>query len=554
MDAASSRAELKDYQRNTTFVLFAGVVSIACLLYLTRTLVDVLVPLVWSVFFAVPLTALISRIENFLTHSTSFFWWLIRLNPSGASIPPVSFTATVGENSILLEDGPSANALLDKLYHPCEAAGYCCCIFSCCFRRQVVQCCKSRVRITLLTVEGGGVLAGHEVNRLVENWAYYAMPQKDDRSSATRLALFIDQDGVYPAVVERSTRSDQRLRGTVEVDRATACSWMVATLLSLCVMFSAVYVFFLCITAGVQALKENSSAYSLGAQEYILWLRASLIRYLPKIEGDEMEAHAMDFVKTAAPNLATAVTTHFEYIGFQTLLFIIYVMFWISEPLPINSSVAQVVKQYLLMKTIICILFAASISLLLLILNCPLWNIFFVAAFLLNYIPEVGFLAVFMMIVPAIAFDGNLTVSQRRTHTTIFVVGGILIKVITANIIEVKFYATGGGQYMRMHPVVVMALMMLCQQLLGITGMFLAIPIMAAVKYYMVSADMPGNYLNPLLLFIEGDETGPHKNFVDRHRADEGYGSTNVPPATRKLLTDDAEPGRPPVQKDMSDA
>merc|ERR1712086_141991 len=77
-----------------------------------------------------------------------------------------------------------------------------------------------------------------------------------------------------------------------------------------------------------------------------------------------------------------------------------------------------------------------------------------------------------------------------------------------------------GGEFMRMHPVILMALMMFCEQLMGITGMFLAVPIMAAVKYFLVSADMPNVYLNPLLMLLEGDEHGPHKNFVDRHRVE----------------------------------
>merc|ERR1719191_395246 len=115
--------------------------------------------------------------------------------------------------------------------------------------------------------------------------------------------------------------------------------------------------------------------------------------------------------------------------------------------------------------------------------------------------------------VPAVLFDSHQTWEQRKVNTLWLVLCGTLF---TGNIIEVQLYATKGGQHMRMHPVVLMALMMLCEVLLGVTGMFLAIPIMAAVKYYMVSTDMPGVFLNPLLTFVEGSEAGPHKNFVDR--------------------------------------
>jgi len=72
-------------------------------------------------------------------------------------------------------------------------------------------------------------------------------------------------------------------------------------------------------------------------------------------------------------------------------------MFWIFEPIPMNSNVAQVIKNYLLLKTFVCLVFAALISALLYFLSCPLWHIFFVLSFLLNYIPEIGFIIVFVL-------------------------------------------------------------------------------------------------------------------------------------------------------------
>ncbi|CAE8583115.1 unnamed protein product [Polarella glacialis] len=70
-----------------------------------------------------------------------------------------------------------------------------------------------------------------------------------------------------------------------------------------------------------------------------------------------------------------------------------------------------------------------------------------------------------------------------------------------------------------MHPVVMMALMMLFQAMMGITGMFMTVPAMAAAKYYMLSMNMPPAVLDPLLMCIEGTEQGPHMNFVEQQRA-----------------------------------
>lgn len=72
---------------------------------------------------------------------------------------------------------------------------------------------------------------------------------------------------------------------------------------------------------------------------------------------------------------------------------------------------------------------------------------------------------------------------------------------------------------MRMHSVVLMALIMVFGQILGITGMFLSVPLVAAIKYYLVSANIPPLLLDPLVRFIEGDEAAPHRNFIDKYKA-----------------------------------
>merc|ERR1712032_1713654 len=91
----------------------------------------------------------------------------------------------------------------------------------------------------------------------------------------------------------------------------------------------------------------------------------------------------------------------------------------------------------------------------------------------------------------------------------------------TGNVIEIRLYAKSGGDLMRMHPVIMLAAMILFGELLGITGMFMTVPLMAAVKYYMLGADMPHRILDPLLVWIEGTEHGPHMNFVEQMRRGE---------------------------------
>jgi len=224
--------------------------------------------------------------------------------------------------------------------------------------------------------------------------------------------------------------------------------------------------------------------------------------------------------------MTAQIVSSLESLSFQALMFFVYLFFWIFEPLPISSPVAEVFKSYLLLKTIVCLLFATLMSALLLALQCKIWSLFFVLTFLLNFIPEIGAIASAILTVPAILFDGHLPRDQRLENLLWLVIFGTSIKIFTGNVVEVQMYASLGGQFMRMHPVVIMALIMLFSALLGVTGIFLAVPTMAAVKYYLVSTDMPKQFKHPLLVFIEGDATAPHKNYVEQQRLIEHHFGT----------------------------
>jgi predicted PurR-regulated permease PerM len=241
---------------------------------------------------------------------------------------------------------------------------------------------------------------------------------------------------------------------------------------------------------------------------------------LPENLWKQLEEKAKEFAENYLPALLSSVLGMLQSLSFQGLMFVLYLMFWICEPLPISNSVSGVFKSYLLLKTIVCGLFAGLMSLVLWVLKCKFWHIYFVTTFFLNYIPEIGPLFAGLLMLPAVLFDGNLSLQERQQNTVWLLVAGTFIKIVTGNVIELQLYSSRGGEFMRMHPVVLLALMMVCECLLGVTGMFLAIPVLAAVKYLMVTTDMPSVYLNPLLVFIEGDQMGPHKIFVDRRAAE----------------------------------
>lgn len=386
------------------------------------------------------------------------------------------------------------------------------------------------------------------MNRLVRTWAYYARDpwqggQEGAWSPGRRLSqsssegegslasdlyveLFIDAGERYPAVIDSqghcalaSEPSERRiLTGTLEIEGTSSLSWFLSVVLAMGLVIAGVFVFIVFLSLGASALQDNSKMYEKGAKEILDSIGSYIKEAFPEDVWMGMDGKAQAQVVEAIPDLATSLFTFAEGMGWQALLFILYLSFWIFEPLPINTSVAHVFKSYFLLKTMVCLLFAGMMSALLLVLGCKFWHLFFLVTFVLNYIPEIGALLSASLMVPAVLLDGNQPIDERYTNTLWLLTFFAIFKILTGNIIEVQMYATRGGEFMRMHPVVLMVLMMFCEQLMGITGMFLAVPIMAAVKYYLVSVDMPNVYLDPLLMLLEGDPFAPHKNFVDRRR------------------------------------
>lgn len=502
--ADMQQRSLQDFQRNTAFVVVVVFGGFALFVHLASTLVDVLVPLIWAAFFAVPLTGMIGKVESLLTISCSCFRWCWRSGPHNCT--PVNFTAKTGENYLTFDDKSeeAAVVLKEHLQHPCKRL----CLPS-------SRCCQARVRIIKVEYEApgdGNICEEEEVNRLVSEWSYYVKETK----SSTQLELYLDQEFTIPAVVKGASGEGDRknLRGCVELDRSSGLSWFAAVVVCMSFMIFAVYVFVLATSLGVDALMESTPVYARGVEELNAFGYTHLKAWLPADVMQQLNNSTTKFANTGLPNIAQACAKDLKEVGIEMMLFMIYVLFWVFEPIPMNSNVAKLIKDYLMLKTVACLVFGVLMSGLLYFLSCPVWHIFFVLAFMFNYIPEFGFALTLVFAVPAVVLNANLTILEREYNTLILLVGSFLIKVLTANLLEIHLYTTMGGQFMHMHPLVLMALIIFFQKILGLTGMFLAIPIAAMIKYYVHTAEIPGCYRNPTLKLFEGDDFAPHKHFV----------------------------------------
>lgn len=524
---------LREFQRNASFVGFIFIACFACSVYLVEKLRDVMIPLVWAAFFALPTCALISRIDEGLVLAVD---WCRRRLPwhqamdDGETLASgdMAFTTNAGSRYIYVFSGSELDTWLSAVNDPYAE-----------FRRRWCDLdsiptwfrprCKYKVKVVSLVAVGPDGVGiddlGPQVNRLVENWHYYVKPLRTDAETSDRglvaLELFLDSAClVYPAVWEnpallQSNETGIRLSGVARIDRSSSISWTVSFVISFMIMVAALGLFTIFLVNGIAGLKQHIHEYQRGLVDVVDGVSKSLQRFLPKDAWAQVSAKLEEMIKDLLPNLLASFAGNLKVVLWEVLLFLIYMFFWVFEPLPIDASVSKVFQSYLLLKTVVCLLFAVLLSGLLWFLDCPLWPLFFILTFLLNYIPEVGAVFSAGLAVPAVLFDGRLDMHTRLQNTVLLMIFGTIFKVICGNVIEVRMYSTSGGQFMRMHPVVLMAVMMLCSAVLGITGMFLAIPIMATVKYYTITTGIPGSILNPLLLFVEGDEAGPHKNYIE---------------------------------------
>jgi len=377
-------------------------------------------------------------------------------------------------------------------------------------------------------------------NGLVEGWHYYVkedlVPLPSDGTSdnaPVKLQLFVDSSCIqYPVTFRRENDGEadqesvtpprkQRMRGRLEVDRGSSISWTLAFVLALlCIGILVGFVGFL-ISLGLVNFRDNLKYFETGIKEAAQYFIDAAKRILPAEAYETFQTKVQEYVSQALPGLLSAITSEFQSFAWQGILFLLYLGFWLSEPLPVKEEVSDLFKSYIMLKTLVCVLFGCLMGLLLMALDNPLWPLMICLTSLLNFIPEVGAVLSALLCLPAVLLDGHVDMAQRLHNTVMLVIFGSLFKVITGNIIEVRLYASTGGQFMRMHPVVLMVIMMLCAALLGLTGMFLSIPIMATIKYYLLTARIPAELIDPVLLVIEGEESGPYKNFMDSARAEE---------------------------------
>lgn len=158
------------------------------------------------------------------------------------------------------------------------------------------------------------------------------------------------------------------------------------------------------------------------------------------------------------------------------VIFLIFLFLGSSSVKVVSKTVEQIQEQvakYMVTKTIISAITGILVGIALAALNVPLALLFAMMTFALNFIPNIG-----SMIAVALPLPVALMQFGFGWEFALVLFVPLAIQFTVGNIIEPKIL----GDSMDLHPIVVLIFLMFWGTVWGLPGMFLAVPITAAMK------------------------------------------------------------------------
>lgn len=331
----------------------------------------------------------------------------------------------------------------------------------------------------------------------------------DRRAAAAKAAAvararnvdFDDDEGVGIMSLEEGSRAAWR----------STISRGLAVLIALFGTFGIISGFGFLILESARTMKKSWHVYQQGAANLtteVIRVLGYMFQKMPEGIKTQYENVTADIMKTAEDllyGLVGDLVNNVSSLLLGWLLTLLYTLFWLCSPVPINASVDTMFRRYIMFKTFACLGFGTCVGLLLFCLSVDLASIFALATFVLNYVPEVGpFVAMFLPC-PIILLDSRM---QRPFLVMVTAtLGQLALKFAFSNIIEVKLIES--DKKLRMHPVMILLSVGIFGYLWGPTGMLLSVPLMALLKISLFSDLVPASYRDPILVLLEGDRDAP---------------------------------------------
>mmetsp|Transcript_89126 Transcript_89126/g.230023 ORF Transcript_89126/g.230023 Transcript_89126/m.230023 type:complete len:519 (-) Transcript_89126:77-1633(-) len=267
--------------------------------------------------------------------------------------------------------------------------------------------------------------------------------------------------------------------------------FVAVTVVLLSLLFLASFFFYL-LGHGAMQLKDNWQAYRDGLQrlqkmqdDFVDAAARELnmkdsVDIRVKEAYDEILKKAQHIIWHVVNDIVTGVTEGLSSI----LIMLLYVLFWLLQPLPTSGGVSAVVRSYLWKKACVSFLYGSCVTLLFYVLSIDLAIFFGVISFFLNFVPEVGAFISMIIPVPVIMLDGRM--KNPAFVLLASLVGQMFLKFLYSNILEVKLIER--DKEMNIHPVWVIAGLSYFGYIWGPLGALLSVPMLAMVKMAALAA------------------------------------------------------------------
>lgn len=278
--------------------------------------------------------------------------------------------------------------------------------------------------------------------------------------------------------------------------------WMTTILEGLCrfaavtlvmfVVFMVAVVTILLLMHGVLHTKEQWVHYSDGywrlkeAQDKLIVQIATELHLNGQMKQRLIDGYNDMLAETQAAvwTLVNTVAAGFSEGIASAVLVMLYVLFWLWQPLPTGGRAGALVRSYIYKKTLVSFLYGLCVALLFVALGIDLAVFFGFVSFFLNYVPEVGAVISMALPIPVILLDGRVKNPVTVLIASLF--GQALLKFIFSNVLEVKLIER--DREMSIHPVWVIFGLSYFGFIWGPVGMLISVPLLALLKTSAMSA------------------------------------------------------------------
>lgn len=247
-----------------------------------------------------------------------------------------------------------------------------------------------------------------------------------------------------------------------------------------------VWVLVYMLSMGALQIRYNWPAYQRGVRNWEVWLDnvtrelASRLKLSGAMEkrAESLYSNMLSKVQELLLEMVDVLISFVSGNVTFTVMVLLYMVFWLFQPLPMSGKASSLVQSYMWKKTIVGVVYGSSVAIFLWCLGIDLPIFFGLISFILYFVPEVGALISIVAPVPLVLFNGNI--ESPSTMLVMVLTGQIVLKLLVGNYLEVRLIQD--DEEMSLHPVWVLLSLNYFGFLWGPVGMLVSVPLLALIK------------------------------------------------------------------------